>query len=229
MSHRSRAILALALLVPAPSIGVLFGMVIFPNSLVGVLLFGASKVWLFGLPVVWLRFVDRVPFSLSPPRHGGFMVGIFSGILISSLMLAMYWVMGAALSDRRFVTDKLIAIGLGSPGRYVGGALYWILINSVLEEYVWRWFCVTKCEQLMSNRLGVVCSAFFFTLHHIVAMAVYFGSAAVLICGIGVFLGGAIWSMMYIKYRSIWPGYISHAIVDLCIFGIAASIVFGIR
>jgi membrane protease YdiL (CAAX protease family) len=32
---------------------------------------------------------------------------------------------------------------------------------------------------------------------------------------------------MYIKYRSIWPGYVSHALVDLCIFGLGAYIVFG--
>ena len=215
------------LLVPAPSIGVLFGMVIFPDSPAGAVLFGASKLWLFGLPVVWLRFVDRAPFSLSPPRHGGFMAGILSGTLISSLILAMYWAMGDALIDKRLLTDKLMAIGLGSRGRYLSGALYWILVNSVLEEYVWRWFCVEQCEQLLSKRVAIVCSALFFTLHHIVAMAVYFGPAALSACGLGVFAGGAVWSMMYIKYRSIWPGYVSHAIVDLCIFGIGAAIVFG--
>jgi uncharacterized protein len=226
MSYRRRAILALILLVPAPSIGALFGMVIFPNSLAGALIFGASKLWLFALPFVWLRFVDHAPFSLSPPRHGGFIAGILSGLLLSGFILTMYWATGDTLINKRFLTDKLMAIGLGSPGRYVGGALYWILVNSVLEEYVWRWFCVTQCEQLLSKRLAVACSALFFTLHHIVAMAVYFGPAAISLCALGVFLGGAIWSMMYIKYRSVWPGYISHAIVDLCIFGIGASIVF---
>ena len=44
MNHRTRAILALLLLVPAPSMGVLCGMVVFPNSLAGVVLFGASKL-----------------------------------------------------------------------------------------------------------------------------------------------------------------------------------------
>ncbi len=58
-------------------------------------------------------------------------------------------------------------------------------------------------------------------------MAVYFTSVTVLVCAIGIFLGGAIWSLMYIKYRSVWPGYVSHAIVDLCIFGLGAAILFG--
>ena len=222
-----RAILALALLVPAPSIGALFGMVIFPDSTAGVMLFGASKLWLFALPIVWIMFVERTPFSLSPPRHGGFMAGVLSGIIISGIILAVYAMIGDALINKRFLTDKLMAIGLGSRGRYLGGMLYWILVNSVLEEYVWRWFCVKQCEQLLPKRLAIVCSALFFTLHHVVAMSVYFGPAAVSICALGVFAGGAAWSMMYIKYRSIWPGYVSHAIVDLCIFGIGWTLLFG--
>jgi membrane protease YdiL (CAAX protease family) len=140
----------------------------------------------------------------------------------------MYWALGDIFIDRRFLTDKLIAIGLGYPGRYAAGALYWILVNSVLEEYAWRWFCVEKCEALLSRRKAIVCSALFFTLHHILAMTVFFGPAAVIISALGIFTGGIIWSLMYIKYRSIWPGYVSHAIVDLCIFGIGAVILFKI-
>jgi uncharacterized protein len=226
MNSRKKAILALALLVPAPSIGVLFGMGIFPNSLAGVLIFGASKLWLFGLPVVWLAFVDRAPFSFSPPRHGGFAMGILSGLLISAGILALYWAVGGGLIDKRVVVERLAAIGLGSPGKYVGGALYWVLVNSVLEEYAWRWFCVTQCAHLMSKRLAMVCAALCFTLHHIVAAAIGLGLGAAVVCGIGVFIGGSIWSMMYLRYRSIWPGYVSHAIVDLCIFGVGAHIVF---
>lgn len=229
MNPKNKAILALILLVPAPSIGTLFGMVIFPNSLAGALIFIASKLWLFGLPVVWLMFVNRTPFSLSPPRHGGFKMGVFSGLLISGILLAMYWALADSFIGKQFLADKVTEIGLGTPSKYVGGALYWILVNSVLEEYVWRWFCVEQCEQFLSKRLAIVCSALFFTLHHIVAVAVFFKPATVVACAIGVFAAGAIWSMMYIRYRSVWPGYISHAIVDLCIFGIGASIVFGIR
>jgi uncharacterized protein len=227
MNPRNKALLALLLLVPAPSIGTLFGMVICPNSTAGVLVFSASKVWLFGLPLVWLRFVERSPFSLSPPRQGGFGMGVLSGLLISGVLLVLWWTLGDTVLDRRFLADKVSAIGLGTPIAYAGGALYWILVNSVLEEYVWRWFCVTQCEKLLPKRLAVVCSALFFTLHHIVALAVFAKPAVVLACSAGVFIGGATWSMLYIRYRSVWPGYLSHALVDLAIFGIGAAIVFG--
>ena len=69
--------LALVLLVPAPSLGVLAAMVFFPNTAIGALCFAASKLWLFGLPIVWRLVVDREPLSLSPPRHGGFGVAHF--------------------------------------------------------------------------------------------------------------------------------------------------------
>lgn len=227
MSSRNKALVALLLLVPAPSLGALLGMVVFPDSLAGVLLFGASKLWLFALPVCWHRLVDRAPFSLSPPRRGGFVPGILVGVAISALILGAYRILGGALIDRDFLVTRLTAIGLGTRGRYAVGALYWILVNAVLEEYVWRWFCVRQCERLLAPRTAIACSALFFTLHHIVAMSVYFGPAAVSVCALGVFSGGAIWSWMYVRYRSIWPGYVSHALVDLCIFWIGAQLLFA--
>ena len=53
------------------------------------------------------------------------------------------------------------------------------------------------------------------------------GTAATALCSFGIFLGGAIWSGLYVKYRSIWPCYLSHAIVDLCVFAIGAWMMFG--
>ena len=225
MSRKS-AILAIALLVPAPSLGVLCAMVLFPGSPLGAILFGLSKVWLLSLPVVWILLVDRTPFSLSPVRNGGLAAGLLTGVGISLAILVVYFAAGRALVDRELLVAKLGAVGLGSRGAYFAAAGFWILVNSVLEEYVWRWFCVRQCERLMSPVAAVLLSALFFTLHHYVALRVYLGGAAVLVCAAGVFIGGTIWSAMYLKYRSIWPGYLSHAIVDVCIFGIGAALLF---
>jgi membrane protease YdiL (CAAX protease family) len=224
---RRKAILALVLLVPAPSIGALCGMVIFPDSLAGVLLFTFSKAWLLALPIVWLKLVDREPIGFSPPRKGGFAMGLLSGVGISTVIAAVYLTLGDSLIDREFLVDKLSAVGLASRGIYIGAAAYWILVNSVLEEYVWRWFCVKQCERLLRPTAAIGCSALLFTLHHVIALRVYFGWPTVIVCSLGVFLGGTIWSAMYIRYRSIWPAYLSHAIVDLCVFTIGAAILFN--
>jgi membrane protease YdiL (CAAX protease family) len=219
--------LALLLLVPAPSLGVIFGMFVSPNSIFGRLLFVFSKIWLFAFPALWLRSVEKKKFSLSPVKKGGFATGITSGILISAFIGGLYFSIGDMFIDTEFFKTRLTSVGLGSPIIYLGGMIYWVLINSVLEEYVWRWFCVEQCAAIWRKPVAIAVSALFFTFHHILAMSVYFSPLVVFLCSSGVFIGGIIWSAMYIRYHSIWPGYISHAIVDLMIFGIGAVILFG--
>lgn len=225
--NKNKALIALLLLVPAPSIGALCGMIIFPDSLLGLIIFAFSKVWILAFPLIWHKFIDKQPISFSAPKQGGFGMGIITGLGITGIITAVYFLGRNALIDNTLLVEKLTEIGLASKSRYLIGALYWITINSVLEEYVWRWFCVKQCEVLMRrSSIAIICSALFFTIHHIIATSVYFGVAAVAICNFGIFLGAAIWSAMYIKYRSIWPGYLSHAIVDLCVFAIGASMLF---
>ena len=43
----------------------------------------------------------------------------------------------------------------------------------------------------------------------------------------GVFAGGVAWSCLYVRYGSVWPGYLSHAIVDVAVFGTGAALLFG--
>jgi len=225
--NKHKALLSLLLLVPAPSFGVLAGMVFWPDTAIGKGLFLFSKIWLFGLPVLWYLLVHKGRFSLSPARKGGFGFGLLSGGIISGIIIAAYTWLGPIFLDNGFMVEKMQEIGLDSPWKYLGGAAYWIGINSVLEEYVWRWFVTQQCEQMMKPKLAVVCSAACFTLHHVIAMATFMPPAATAMCSAGVFIGGAVWSWMYVKYESVWPGYLSHAIVDLCIFGIGALMIFG--
>ena len=224
---KTKAILALLLLVPAPTIGVLAAMVWWPNTRLGLALFSLSKLWLFVFPLLWYVLADRGKLSLSPVRNGGLFAGLVSGGLISLAIAAGYWTLAAHLLDPSVIIRKMHDIGLDSWPAYAAGAAYWTLVNSVLEEYVWRWFVGRQCEVLMRPSLAAVCAAGLFTLHHSVALQVYCNAAAVLICSCGVFLGGLVWSFLYMRYRSIWAGYLSHAIVDLCIFLIGATIVFG--
>ena len=224
---RIKAFCALVVLVPAPSLGVLFGMFLFPDSTLGKYLFLFTKIWLFILPAIWLKFIDKGKFSASPVKNGGMATGIFSGVIIMLVIVGGFFIAGDKLVDKNFFVEKLTSVGLTNTWLYFGTMIYWILINSVLEEYVWRWFCLEKCAMLTSKFWALFLSAAFFTLHHILAMSVYFSPGTVLVCALGVFTGGLIWSTMYLRYQSIFPGYISHVFADIAVFGCGAWILFG--
>ena len=224
---RRRAFRALLFLVPAPSLGTALGLVLTPGTVVGQLGFAASKVWIALFPLFWLLYVERAPLSWSGPRRGGLGMGALLGLVIGAVIVGAYFSIGPLLIDTARVRTMAIRAGLGTPGVFLAGAAYWITANSLIEEYVWRWFVFRQCERLMAARTAIFLSAFFFTMHHIVALHVYLDWFGVALTCTGVFVGGAAWSWCYRRYRSIWPGYVSHAIVDLAIFWIAWRLIFA--
>jgi hypothetical protein len=225
---KQRAGIALLLLVPAPSVGTAAAMFWWPELALGKVVFLASKIWLVLLPLVWLRVVDREPLSWSPPRRGGFGVATALGLLIALVIFAVFAMVRAiGAIDAGMVAERADRTDLNQPGVYFAGAIYWITANSLMEEYVWRWFVFRKCELLVGGKAGVVAAALAFTAHHVIALAAQFNWGITLLAALGVFLGGATWSWLYLRYRSIWPGYVSHAIVDVPIFVIGYGLIFG--
>ena len=228
MPLERRAVIALLLLVPAPSLGTAASMFWWPELALGKAVFVACKIWLVLLPLVWLRVVDHEPLSWSPPRRGGFGVGAALGLAIALAIFAAFAIarhFGAI--DAGMVAERAARTGLNQPGVYFAGAIYWITANSLMEEYVWRWFVFRKCEVLLGGRAGVMAAALAFTAHHVIALAGQFNWGITLLASLGVFIGGASWSWLYLRYRSIWPGYVSHAIVDVPIFVIGYGLIFG--
>lgn len=224
--NRRKAFWRLALLLPAPSLGVCFGMIWWPDTTHGAGLFFAMKVWLVAFPLICFILLDKQKLSFSPMRKGGVVLGILSGLVINAVILGVFALWGDTLIDPELIRTKVNEIGLNSVPRYLGGALYWITVNSLIEEYVWRWFVVRHCEQVSRPVGAVLLSALGFTLHHIIAMQLFMSWGGVALSATGIFIGGAIWSALYVKYRSIWPCYISHAMVDLAIFGIGYKLIF---
>ncbi len=226
MSSKQASLLALLLLVPAPGLGTAAAMILLPGTAVGQALFFACKVWILAVPVVWLLAVERARPSWSPARRGGFLVAGALGLACGAAIVAAYCLLGPRLIDADTMKGMAQSIGLGSPAVYIAGAVYWITVNSLLEEYVWRWFVFRRCEALTTPMAAVVLSALFFTVHHIVALSVYFNWVANSIASFGIFVGGAVWSWCYLRYRSIWPGYLSHAIADVAVFAAGYHLIF---
>lgn len=222
---RKLAVLALLLLVPAPSIGTYSSMVLNIGT-TGQIVYALSKLWLVLLPLNWLVFVEKGRWSFSKPTRGGFLTASILGIAISIIILLAYRFFASDLIDEQLLRRTIQKNQLEVTWRFVALSIYLFTVNSLLEEFVWRWFVFKKCEALMPGPVAVLASAAFFTLHHIVALRAQMPWTATILCSLGVFIGGAVWSWCYLRYRSIWPGYVCHAIVDLTLLGIAYHLIF---
>jgi membrane protease YdiL (CAAX protease family) len=190
------------------------------------------KVWLLLLPLLWRMFIERQPLTLSPARKGGFAIAAALGLGISAIIIGSYGAFGRKLIDPQMIQQAVTPNGLDQQGRYLMLAVYLTLINSLMEEYVWRWFVFKKFEELFGasrkvGRIAVFASAIGFTIHHTITLRGQFDWSITLIGSLGVFIGGAVWSWLYLRYRSIWPGFLSHAIVDAAVFLVGWWIIFG--
>jgi hypothetical protein len=201
VNEKRRALLALALLVPVPSLGTLMGMVVAEGT-VGQIVYGTSKVYIWLFPVAWLVLVEKRRPVFPLPSKRGMLAACSTGGAIVVVIAAAYWLLGG------WIADDLEAM------------------NSLLEEYVWRWFVATHCELLMRRWLAVTTAGLLFTLHHIIALDVYFGWRIVVLGSVGVFIGGTTWSWLYLRYRNIWAAYVSHVFADVIIFAIGWKLLF---
>lgn len=226
-SHRKNALMALALLVPVPTLGTLI-LLWFPATLgtaLGKALYMLCKLWILVLPLLWWTKIDRQRFSWSPLRQGGLLVGATLGLLLSGAILAVWYLWGPQLVDVAAARAHMQTSGVAEPAVFLALALYLTFVNSLLEEYVWRWFAFLKFEALVGTRAAVLLAALAFTLHHVFVLRASFSWTVTLLGSVGVCSGGLIWSWCYGRYRSVWPGYVSHLIVDAAIFWIGWQII----
>lgn len=224
--RKARAIRALAAIVPAPTLGILAALYVWPGSAVGQGVYVALKAWLLLLPLLWLVLVERQRPRIPRPSSRGMAAGIGTGVVIFIAIVATYLLLKHWI-DADVMATQIAAIGLGDPRLFLLLALYWCTVNSILEEYVWRWFVFTRCEALMPRAVAVIAAGLFFTLHHAIALDFYFDWRVTLLGSAGVFIGGATWSWIYLRWRNVYAAYVSHVFADVAVFGVGWYLVFG--
>lgn len=224
---RSTALLGLILVAIAPTVSIITGFV-FKAGLLAILVFCITKVWLFGLPAYWHMKIEGKPLAWSPPNNGGWLVSLGLGIGIILVVIGAYVLLGEMMIDQQTLYELLEPVGLTTPAKLAGAILFWVFINSVLEEYVFRWFITSKLEELTGKKwTSVFLSAGIFTIHHTIALMMFINPLGTFIASLGVFIGGAIFSWIYLQYRSIWVAWVAHACADVAVFGIAWHLVIG--
>ncbi|NQD38180.1 CPBP family intramembrane metalloprotease [Permianibacter sp. IMCC34836] len=233
-SHQPKhtALLALLLIAPAPSIGVavaLFG----APGLFGSAVWAFAKLWFLLAPVLWYVLIEKQRISWSPLQghvsaaNSGMLAGLLSGLLMAASIVGGYLLFGKGQFDPAPMRSLLQTAGLTSPERYLLMAAYWTLFNSLVEEYAFRWFLFRQCERLLPAVWAVLAAAVIFTVHHSLALSAYVPWQLNLLGSLGVGVAGVIWSALYARYRSVWPGYLSHLFADVAVFAVGYDVLFG--
>jgi len=225
-THRRNALLALLLLAPVPSLGVIMAMVVAPGP-VGKTFFTIAKLWLLAFPAAWYLLVEKGGPSWSPVRQGGLVIGAASGAVLAGLIVLGAWLFGVQNMDLEPLRVEVREMGLNAVIPYLAGAAGWTFVNSLMEEYVYRWFIFRQCETLMRGTAAVITTSTIFTIHHVIAVSRYLDPLLTVLASAGVFAGGLIWSWVYFRYRSIWPCWLSHVLADIAVFGVGWRLLFS--
>jgi hypothetical protein len=197
------------------------------GTALGRIIYAATKMWIVALPVVWRLWVERQPISLSPMRRGGLGPGASLGVMIAFAIAGGYWFIGRHVIDPAILRDAAALNGINHPLTFLGWTIVLTLVNSLLEEFVWRWFVYRQCERLLPGWPAVIASAAFFTLHHVILLRALLRWMPALLASCGIFICGAAWSWLYRRYNSIWPGYLSHVLADAAVFAVGWRLLFG--
>ena len=227
MESKNRSLLALLLVGFVPSISVIFGIKIIDDELTSQIFFLSCKLWIFLIPTIWYLRVDGDTISKKLPSKDGLKMGLATG-LVMSIIILITWLIFESTLEIDQMTATLQSNGLSNINLYILGMIYSIFLNSLLEEYVFRWFVTTKSIIIFgNNNAGIIFSASLFTLHHAIALHLFgFLWWQTAIASFGLLSAAAIWSWLYIRYRSIWVCWLSHAICDVAVFGIGYTILF---
>jgi uncharacterized protein len=174
-------------------------------------------IWLVLFPITWQRWVEKQPLDL-PLSKNGWWTGISLGILMFGLIFGSYWFSGRYLLNIADIKARTSQMGMNIPLMVYGFGTFQTLVNSFIEEYVWRWFVFGHCQTIWSKRWAVLFSALFFTLHHVILLVAYCDNLwLVLVGSIAVFIAGILWAVCMRVYKSLLPSYLSHIAADLAL------------
>ena len=218
----------LAIVIIAPSLGALSALWLWPGPVGGVV-YAACKAVLYGVPlwILWKRLglTGLLAWPVSRSSWTVVLAGLSSGVLIGVGIWLLWTFLLSSRVDPSPLVDVMLENGMANPLKFWVFAAWLCLGNSLLEEVVFRWYVDTRLEKLGMAILPVLLiSASIFTAHHVIVLGAYFEWPMVALGSGGVFAGGVIWSLFRMRFSTLLPGWISHALVDVAVVLVGWSI-----
>jgi hypothetical protein len=189
-----------------------------------------GKAVQFLFPVCWVLLIQRQRLRLPATTSRGLALGLGMGVLVSGIMLVVYfgWLAHASYLTPTVaeVKRKLTGFGVSSPELMIAAGVFYALIHSLLEEYYWRWFVFGQLRLLIPLPAAIVVSSLGFMGHHVIVLALYLPWPWWALASACVAFGGGLWAWLYQRSGSLFGPWLSHMIVDAAIFSIGYHMAF---
>ena len=186
--------------------------------------YGAGKVVEVALPLAFaLLWERRLPRPRRPGREG-IALGLGFGLAVAAGMLGLYygWLRESPLLAH--TPTPLLAVlckfGIDALPGFLAWAAFATVVNSLFEEYYYRWFLFGRLRAFFSLPAAIVLSALVFMAHHVILLSVFMPgqfwtlTAPLSLC---IALGGGLWAWLYARTGSLYSPWISHAVIDAAI------------
>ena len=226
MELRHKSLLGLILVSLMPTVSILFTYSISDSESQSQMFFFFAKIWIIAIPLYWIYKIENQRLVLGNFERVPKIESLSSGIIMFVIILGVYAIFNSTL-DVELMRQELGSTGLLDLRLYILGMIFWISINSLIEEVVFRQFIGDRLLELTGKKnLTVLLSALIFTSHHTLVLSYYFSPLQNALASLGIFLAGATWSLLWLRHRSLLVCWISHAIADIAVFGLGYLILF---
>lgn len=222
--------LALAPAAVVPFVAAVLYFVVLSAHPAAKVLYAAAKVFTVLWPVLACRAVlgERVPWRGGDWRRRleAVPLGALVGLAIAAAMVgAMATPLGGpVLAGAESI--RLKAVQLGILAWYWPFALFLSLVNSLVEEYYWRWFLYGRLRLVVPGWRAHVLAGAAFAAHHVVIATQFFPGALGVVLGASVGVGGAIMSLLYERQGTVAGAWACHLVVDLAIMAAGHALLF---
>ena len=240
--HRGRRILVSALALTLPLLVSFVYFVWMPGTIAGKCAYTGIKIAMLLAPVLvglyYIRNAEPLPTLRQLPKRSwlatilpqpaiprpasGYRRSLAGGTIFGLLTSGF----AAALLALPSVGDTLRASGpqireqvtaFGVMEYYFLFGLFIAVVHSALEEFFWRGFVYGHLRRLVPIPAAHLLAAVGFAAHHVVVLNQFFPTATAWLLGLGVAIGGLVWSLLYQRYGTLLGAWISHLIVDVAI------------